>query len=136
MSVQLAGWLLGVPAHLCCLPACQPSLPFHHMPHHSMPHHSPCVPAAFCLQVGVCVIDTGIRSTHEDLAANFKGGWNRWVCIMCAGMHKYGRGVECVGPGTVRLRLGWLWQCQLASGGRWHVSWQPVGWLLPALAAP
>ncbi|KAL4457272.1 hypothetical protein ABPG75_012137 [Micractinium tetrahymenae] len=27
--------------------------------------------------VPVCVIDTGARKTHQDLAANIKGGWNR-----------------------------------------------------------
>ncbi|KAL4421685.1 hypothetical protein ABPG77_010629 [Micractinium sp. CCAP 211/92] len=29
--------------------------------------------------VKVCVIDSGLRSTHEDLAANVAGGWNRAV---------------------------------------------------------
>lgn len=27
-------------------------------------------------EVGVCMIDSGARTTHEDLAANIKGGWN------------------------------------------------------------
>lgn len=33
--------------------------------------------------VGVCLIDTGIRQTHEDIAANFVAGWNR--CGGCPG---------------------------------------------------
>lgn len=31
----------------------------------------------WALQVRVCVIDSGLRRTHEDLAANVAGGWNR-----------------------------------------------------------
>jgi hypothetical protein len=31
------------------------------------------------LQVKVCVIDSGVRTTHQDLAANIAGGWNRAV---------------------------------------------------------
>lgn len=27
----------------------------------------------------MCIIDTGVRKTHQDLAANIKGGWNRWA---------------------------------------------------------
>lgn len=34
--------------------------------------------------VGVCVIDTGARGTHSDLAPNIAGGWDR-----CAGAGPY-----------------------------------------------
>jgi len=32
-------------------------------------------------EVKVCVIDSGVRSTHQDLAANIAGGWNRCACV-------------------------------------------------------
>ena len=40
-------------------------------------------PTAWAARTGtkatkVCVIDTGARRTHQDLAANIVGGWNRW----------------------------------------------------------
>lgn len=28
-------------------------------------------------EIRVCVVDSGARPTHEDLAANIAGGWNR-----------------------------------------------------------
>ena len=40
--------------------------------------------SASCLQVGVCVIDTGARPTHQDLAGNIAGGWNR--CVQAAAL--------------------------------------------------
>lgn len=41
-------------------------------------------PTAWAARTGtkatkVCVIDTGARRTHQDLAANIVGGWNRWA---------------------------------------------------------
>lgn len=41
-------------------------------------HAAPAAPPKLSrLQVPVCVIDTGARRTHQDLAANIRGGWNR-----------------------------------------------------------
>ncbi len=35
-------------------------------------------------QVKVCVIDSGLRRTHQDFVANDAGGWNRCMAACCA----------------------------------------------------
>lgn len=64
----LPAWVVeqerGVPCAVClAAPICAGC---RHEPAHLLP-----LP-----QVGVCVIDTGARPTHQDLAPNIKAGWN------------------------------------------------------------
>ncbi|KAL4426150.1 hypothetical protein ABPG77_007432 [Micractinium sp. CCAP 211/92] len=80
-------------------------------------------------QVKVCVIDSGVRRTHEDLAANIAGGWNRALNLTSWTMpapgsddynnyeDSHGHGTHCAG---IIGAVGNNWRG--TSGVVWNVS--------------